>query len=47
MSIAQLLAIDKTKRVAVGDVLGFIRKMQISVNIKTGLGMVSMEIMYI
>lgn len=47
MELAQLLAIDKTKRVEVGDVIGFIKKMQIPVNNKTGLGMVSMEIMYI
>ncbi len=47
MELAQLLAIDKTKRVAVGDVTGFIRKMQYSVSNRTGLGIVTMEIMYI
>ena len=47
MELAQLLSIDKTKRVTVGDVTGFIRKMQYSVSNKTGLGMVTMEIMYI
>lgn len=47
MTIAQLQSIDKTKRVRVGDITGFIRKMQYSVSIKTGLGAVTMEIMYI
>lgn len=47
MTLAQLLTIDKTKRVRVGDVTGFIRKMQYSVNNETGLGNVVMEIMYI
>ena len=47
MELAQLLAIDKTVRVTVGDVTGFINKMQYSVSNKTGLGMVTMEIMYI
>ena len=47
MELAQLLAIDKTVQVTVGDVTGFIRKMQYSVSNKTGLGEVTMEIMYI
>ena len=47
MELEQLLAIDKTKRVTIGDITGFIRKMQYSVNNKTGLGNVTMEIMYI
>jgi len=47
MTLAQLMAIDKTKRVRVGDVTGFIRKTQYSVSSKTGLGMVEMEILYI
>ena len=47
MTLAQLLTIDKTKRVRVGDVTGFIRKMQYSVSNQTGLGNVTMEIMYI
>ena len=47
MELAQLLAIDKAVRVTVGDVTGFIRKMQYSVSNKTGLGNVTMEIMYI
>ena len=47
MELAQLLAIDKTVRVTVGDVTGFIRKMQYSVSNQTGLGEVTMEIMYI
>lgn len=47
MTLAQLLSIDKTKRVAVGDIMGFIKKMQFEVNNKTGLGLVKMEILYI
>lgn len=47
MPLAQLLAIDKTKRVTVGDLTGFVRKIQYSVSNKTGLGNVTMEIMYI
>ena len=47
MELAQLLTLDKTKRVTVGDVTGFIRKMQFSVDQQSGLGNVTMEIMYI
>ena len=47
MELAQLLAIDKTRKASVGDVTGFIRKMQYTVGNKTGLGVVTMEIMYI
>ena len=47
MELAQLLAIDKTVRVTVGDVTGFIRKMQYTVSNRTGLGIVTMEIMYL
>lgn len=47
MELAQLQTIDKTKRVRVGDICGFIRKMQYSVSNDTGLGEVQMEIMYI
>jgi hypothetical protein len=47
MELAQLLSIDKTKKVSVGDVTGFIRKMQYSVSNETGLSEVTMEIMYI
>lgn len=47
INMAQLLCIDKTVRVTVGDVTGFIRKMQYTVSNQTGLGEVMMEIMYI
>ena len=47
MTLAQFLAIDKTKRVRVGDIIGFIRKMEFTVNNQSGLGNVTMEIMYI
>lgn len=47
MELAQLRAIDKTVRVTVGDVTGFVKKMQYPISNKTGLGNVTMEIMYI
>lgn len=47
MELSQLLAIDKTQRVTIGDITGFIRKMQYTVSNDGGLGMVTMEIMYI
>lgn len=47
MELAQLLSIDKTKRVTVGDITGFIRKMQYTISNDNGLGNVEMEIMYI
>ena len=47
MELAQLMAIDKTKRVRVGDITGFIRKIQYTVSMETGMGLVTMEIMYI
>ncbi len=47
MELSQLLTIDKTKRVRVGDVTGFIRKMQYTVSNQTGLGNVTIEMMYI
>jgi len=47
MELAQLLGIDKTKRVRVGDITGFIRKMEYQVSNQSGLGLVTMEIMYI
>lgn len=47
MEIAQLLSIDKTKRIRTGDVMGFIRKIQYNVSQKSGLGRVTAEIMYI
>ena len=47
MELSQLLAIDKTQRVTVGDITGFICKMQYTVSNDRGLGLVTMEIMYI
>jgi len=46
MELAQLLTIDKTKRVCIGDVTGFIRKKQFSVSNETGLENAVLEIMY-
>lgn len=47
MELAQLLSIDKTKKLHVGDIIGFIRKTQVTVSNKKGLGPVTMEILYI
>ena len=47
MELAQFLAIDKTKRVKIGSYEGFIKKMQFTVSNKTGLGLVTVELMYI
>ncbi len=47
MTLAQFLTIDKTKRVRMGDYLGFIKKMQFSVSNTTGFGNVTVELMYI
>ena len=47
MTLAQYLAIDKTKKVRVGDITGFIRKRQCSFSNKTGMSEVTLEIMYI
>ena len=47
MELAQLLSIDKTVRVRVGDVIGFIYKIRYSISRESGLGLVTMEIMYI
>lgn len=47
MTLAQFLAIDKTKRVRMGDYLGFIKKMQFTVSNQTGFGNVTVELMYI
>ena len=47
ITMADLLKIDKTKRVQIADITGFIRKIQYTVDKKQGLGMVEFEIMYI
>ena len=47
MTIAQLMAIDKTVRARIGDITGFIKKTQYSVNNQTGLGTVMLEVMYL
>lgn len=47
IEIAQLLAIDKSKRVTIGDVTGFVRKIQYSVSNQTGLGIATFEISYL
>ena len=47
MEIAQFLSIDKTKRATIGEITGFIRKMQFTVSKKSGMGTVEIELMYI
>lgn len=47
MGIAQLQTLDKTKKARVGDVTGFIRKISFTVSKQTGLGNVTLEILYI
>ena len=47
MELAQLLSIDTTVRAEVGDVTGFIRKMQFTVSKEAGLGDTTLELMYI
>ena len=48
MGLAQFLAIDMTKRAKVGDIIGFIRKMEFSASKKAGFdSKVKLEIMYI
>ena len=47
MELAQMLTIDKSVRVEIAGITGFIRKMQFDVNNKTGMGTVKMEILYI
>ncbi len=47
MELAQLLTIDDTVRVTVGDLTGFIKEMEFSIDMQNGLGYVKMQIMYI
>ena len=47
MELADILSIDKTVRQKVDDVVGFVKKLQYTVNIKTGLSPVDLEIWYL
>lgn len=47
MELAQLLTIDDTVRATVGDVTGFINEMEYDISNETGLGNVTMQMMYI
>jgi len=47
MELAQLLSIDDTVRATVGDVTGFINEMEYDISNETGLGNVTMQMMYI
>lgn len=47
MELAQLLTIDDTVRATVGDVTGFIKEMEYDISNETGLGNVTIQMMYI
>ena len=47
IGIAELMSFDKTKKVHIGDITGFVKKMKYSVSNKTGLGIVEMEVWYL
>ena len=47
IDLSQLLNIDTTLQAHVGDITGYITKMQYTVHNQTGLGLVKMEILYI
>ena len=45
--LAQLIGIDKTKRVHIGEITGFLKKIQYSIDIQSGLGLVELELWYL
>lgn len=47
MELAQYLSIDKTVRQKIGDITGFVKKMQFSVHIQTGMSDVTVEMLYL
>jgi hypothetical protein len=47
MELIDLLNLDKTRKVTVGDVTGFIKKMQYTISVQTGLGPVTIEMLYL
>lgn len=47
MGIAELKSIDKTVRQKIGDVTGFVKKLQYTVHITKGMGMVNTELWYL
>ena len=47
IGLTELLNIDKTVRQCIGDITGFVRKMEYSISIQSGLGVVSMEVWYL
>jgi hypothetical protein len=47
MELAQLLSIDKTVRQKIGDITGFVKKMQYSVDIQSGMSEVTVEMWYL
>jgi hypothetical protein len=47
MELADLLAIDDTVWMEVGDVTGLLSKLQFTVSVKDGLGPTKLELLYI
>ena len=47
MEVSQYLSIDKTVRQRIGDITGFVKKMQFSVHIQTGMSDVTVEMLYL
>ena len=47
MELAQLLGIDMTVRQQMGDITGFVKKMQVTFSNKTGMGDVETEVWYL
>lgn len=47
MGIAELMALDDTVQVKIGDVQGFIKEMEMEVDMQTGVQPVAMKVMYI
>ena len=47
VGLAELIKFDDTVKVKVGDICGFVSEMEYDINTQTGLGSVTMKIMYI
>lgn len=47
MELIDLLNLDKTRKVTIGDVTGFIKKMQYTISVQDGLGPVTIEMLYL
>lgn len=47
MELVDLLNLDKTRKVTIGDVTGFVKKMQYTISAQDGLGPVTIEMLYL